>query len=114
MFSIPVWAAVAILAFIIAGAGLVIFKLLTGKSAQAEALYKKVKYLAIEAVTYAEQVGKTSDMTNEQKKKLAIEKLSAAIKELYGWNVSETMLEFVVEIGVKAYNMAKDILDKKK
>jgi hypothetical protein len=108
------WVIVGIFAAIALSAGYIIYLTVSGKRKDAEDFYRKVKYLAVEVVTYVEQIAsKDPAMTNEQKKELATNKLNDALKELYGWSIAPAIVDLAIEAAVKLYNLSRDAMNKK-
>ena len=63
-----------------------------------------------------EQTSKNSDppLTNEQKKELAVVKLQNILRELYGWEVNEVILDLAIEAAIWGSNFIRDLFTKKK
>jgi hypothetical protein len=124
MFETP-FIAVAIFACIIITLGVIIFFLVRPKKTNeqkekdlsiAELIYEKAKIVAKDVIDYVEQTSKNSDppLTNEQKKELAVVKLQNILRELYGWEVNEVILDLAIEAAIWGSNFIRDLFTKKK
>jgi hypothetical protein len=113
MFELPVGVIMAFMAAIVIVAAWIVYLLKKGDKTGAEKVYSKAKYLAIEVVTYVEQLSKSKEMTNEEKKALATEKLGAMLKEFYGIEVSPVIIDFAIEVAIRVYNTSLEYIKNK-
>lgn len=123
MFEMPILT-VSIFSGIILTLGVIIFFLVRPKKTTeqrekdlrtAELIYEKAKIVANDVIDYVEQISKNAPtpLTNEEKKELAVFKVKNIIKELYGWEVSEVIIDLAIEAAIWGSNFIRDLFTKK-